>query len=202
MIFAFFIFNMAKLILLRHLKSQWNLENKFTGWTDIPLSKEGVENAEKVAKKLINFEIDKIYTSPLMRNKNTASLILEELGKNHVPIVIDKALNERHYGKLQGQNKDEAKAEYGKEQVQLWRRSWDQAPPEGESLKDVVARVVPFYEEYIKRDIEQGKNILVVASHNSLRALVKHLEKIPEQEIINLEIATGEIKEYDFPVRS
>jgi len=189
---------MAKLILLRHLKSQWNLENRFTGWTDIPLSKEGIESAKEVAQKLVGFKIDKVYTSPLMRNKNTAELILKNLNKESVPIIINRALNERHYGKLQGQNKDEAKAEYGKEQVQLWRRSWDQAPPEGESLEDVYNRVIPFYEEYIKKDLEQGKNILVVASHNSLRALVKHLEKILDEEIINLEIEPGELRKYDF----
>ena len=189
---------MTKLILLRHLKSQWNLENRFTGWTDIPLSKEGIESAKEVAQKLVGFKIDKVYTSPLMRNKNTAELILKNLNKESVPIIINRALNERHYGKLQGQNKDEAKAEYGKEQVQLWRRSWDQAPPEGESLEDVYNRVIPFYEEYIKKDLEQGKNILVVASHNSLRALVKHLEKILDEEIINLEIEPGELRKYDF----
>ena len=189
---------MAKLILLRHLQSQWNLENKFTGWIDIPLSKEGIENAENVAKKLIGIDFDVVYTSPLMRNKNTAELILKNLGKTHLSIIVNKALNERHYGKLQGQNKDEAMAEYGEEQVQLWRRSWEQAPPEGESLKDVFNRVVPFYKKQIKKDLEQGKNILVVASHNSLRALVKYLEKIPDEEIINLEISSGEIKEYDF----
>ena len=189
---------MAKLILLRHLQSQWNLENRFTGWTDIPLSKEGIESAKQVAGKLADFEIDKVYTSPLMRNKETAVLILKNLRKEDVFIITDKALNERHYGKLQGLNKDEVKAEYGEEQVQLWRRSWEEAPPEGESLKDVYNRVAPFYKEHIKKDLEQGKNILVVASHNSLRALVKYLEKIPEQEIINLEIEPGELRKYDF----
>ena len=189
---------MAKLILLRHLQSQWNLENKFTGWTNIPLSKEGIESAKEVARKLVGFKIDKVYTSPLIRNKETASLILENLGKKDIPIVVDRALDERNYGKLQGLNKDEAKAKYGEEQVKLWRRSWEQAPPEGESLKDVFNRVVPFYKKYIKKDLEQGKNVLVVASHNSLRALVKHIEKISDQEIINLEIATGELKKYDF----
>ncbi len=189
---------MAKLILLRHLQSQWNLENKFTGWTNIPLSKEGIESAKEVARKLVGFKIDKVYTSPLIRNKETASLILENLGKKDIPIVVDRALDERNYGKLQGLNKDEAKAKYGEEQVKLWRRSWEQAPPEGESLKDVFNRVVPFYKKYIKKDLEQGKNVLVVASHNSLRALVKHIEKISDQEIINLEITTGELKKYDF----
>jgi len=188
---------MANLLLLRHLQSQWNKENRFTGWTDISLSEEGRKSAKEVAQKLAGFKIDKVYTSPLIRNRETASLILENLGKSDVPIITDKALNERHYGKLQGLNKNELKAKYGEEQVRLWRRSWDQAPPEGESLKDVHNRVIPFYENYIKKDLEAGKNILVVASHNSLRALVKHLERISDEEIINLEISTGELKKYE-----
>jgi 2,3-bisphosphoglycerate-dependent phosphoglycerate mutase len=188
---------MAKLILLRHLQSQWNLENRFTGWTDVPLSKEGIENAKEVARKLAGFKIDKVYTSPLIRNKETVSLILENLSKKDLPIVIDKALDERNYGKLQGLNKDEVKAKYGEEQVKLWRRSWDQSPPEGESLKDVFNRAIPFYKKYIEKDLKEGKNVLVVASHNSLRALVKYLEKISDEEIINLEIAVGSLKEYE-----
>ena len=188
---------MAQLFLLRHLKSQWNLENRFTGWIDVPLSKEGIESAKEVAEKLAGFEIDKVYTSPLIRNKETASLILKNLGKENLPIIIDKALDERNYGKLQGMNKDEMKAKYGKEQVRLWRRSFNVAPPEGESLSDVCQRVIPFYENYIKKDLEDGKNVLVVASHNSLRALVKHLEKISDEEIINLEITTGELGKYE-----
>ena len=203
---------MAKLILLRHLESQWNKENRFTGWVDVPLSKEGIESAKEVAGKLAGFHIDKIYTSPLIRNKETVSLITRaaakggeedlssstNLGKKDLPIVIDKALDERNYGKLQGLNKDEAKKQYGEEQVRLWRRSWEQRPPGGESLKDVFNRVVPFYEKYIGKDLKSGKNILVVASHNSLRALVKYLENISDEDIINLEIPVGSLKEYDF----
>ncbi len=188
---------MPKLILLRHLQSEWNKENRFTGWTDVPLSKKGIESAKEVAGKLIGFKTDKVYTSPLSRNKETVSLILENLGLKNIPVIIDKALNERNYGKLQGLNKDEVKAKYGEEQVKLWRRSWEQAPPGGESLKDVFNRVIPFYKKYIEKDLKQGKNVLVVASHNSLRALVKHIEKISDKEIINLEISTGELKEYD-----
>jgi len=188
---------MAKLILLRHFQSQWNKENRFTGWTDIPLSKEGIDQTEEVASKLSGFKIDKVYTSPLMRNKETVSLILENLGKKDLPVVIDKALNERNYGKLQGLNKDEIKMKYGENQVKLWRRSWDQAPPEGESLKDVFERVVPFYRKYIEKDLKEEKNVLVVDSHNSLRALIKYLKNIPDEDIINLEISTGSIKEYN-----
>jgi len=189
---------MPKLILLRHLQSQWNLENKFTGWIDVPLSKEGTESAKEVAKKLMGFKIDKVYTSPLIRNKETVSLILEYLGEKDLPIIIDKALDERNYGKLQGLNKDEVKKQYGEEQVKLWRRSWNQAPPGGESLKDVSKRVLPFLKKYIEKDLKEGKNVLIVASHNSLRALIKYIEKINSKDIIGLEIPTGAVIEYEF----
>ncbi len=179
---------MPKLILLRHLQSQWNLENKFTGWTDVPLSEEGVKSAKEVAGKFIGFDIDKVYTSPLIRNKETVSLILDNLGKKDLPIIVDRALDERNYGKLQGLNKDEMKAKYGEVQVRLWRRSWDQAPPEGESLKDVFDRAVPFYKKHIEDNLKKGENVLIVASHNSLRALVKYIENMPDEEIINIEI--------------
>ena len=191
---------MAKLILLRHLKSEWNLENKFTGWTDVSLSKEGIDNAENVAKNLKGIDIDIVYTSPLKRNRNTVSLILNLLDKNDLLVMVDESLNERHYGDLQGLNKDKVKEEYGEEQVQQWRRGWDQAPPGGESLKDVFNRVVPYYENNIKTDLKSGKNVLIVASHNSLRALVKYLENIPDDEIISLEIPTGTKREYEINI--
>lgn len=187
---------MPKLILMRHLKSQWNLENRFTGWTDVPLCREGIESAEDAAERIKGVKIGAVYTSPLQRNRDTVTLVLDKLGIN-LPVVFDKALDERNYGKLQGLNKDEVKKEYGEEQVQIWRRSWDQAPPGGESLKDVYDRVVPFYENNIKKDLDSGKNVLVVASHNSLRALVKYLESIPDEKISSLEIPTGTIKEYE-----
>ncbi len=191
---------MAKLILLRHLKSEWNLENKFTGWTDVSLSEEGINNAESVAESLKGIDIDIVYTSPLKRNRNTVSLILNLLDKNDLPVMVDESLNERHYGDLQGLNKDKVKEEYGEEQVQQWRRGWDQAPPGGESLKDVFNRVVPYYENNIKADLKSGKNVLIVASHNSLRALVKYLENIPDDEIISLEIPTGTKREYEINI--
>lgn len=189
---------MAKLILLRHLESQWNKENRFTGWTDVALSEEGIRSAPDVARKLADEKIDIVFTSPLKRNKETVSLILENLGKKDLPVVIDKALDERNYGKLQGLNKDEIKKQYGEEQVRLWRRSWREAPLEGESLKDVFERAVPFYKERIEKELKEGKNVLVVASHNSLRALVKYLEKISDEDIINLEIPTASIIKYEF----
>lgn len=188
---------MAKLILLRHLESQWNKENRFTGWTDVPLSQEGIASAKEVALKLSGFQIDKVYTSPLTRNMETVYLVLKNLDEKDLPVVINKALNERNYGRLQGLNKSEVKKQYGEEQVKLWRRGWDNAPPEGESLKDVYNRAVPLYEEQIKNDLKAGMNVLVVASHNSLRALVKHIENIPDEQIIDLEIPTGSLKEYD-----
>lgn len=192
---------MPKLILLRHLQSQWNKENRFTGWTDVPLSKEGIESAKEVAGKLAGFEIDKIYTSPLSRNKETVSLLLENLSRNDLPVIVDKALDERNYGKLQGLNKDEVKKQYGEEQVKLWRKNWDKKPPGGESLKDVYKRTTPFFKKYIEKDLKEGKNILVVASHNSLRALIKHIEKISDSDIIDLEIPFAGVRIYQFDKR-
>lgn len=189
---------MPKLILLRHLKSQWNEENRFTGWTDVPLSEEGIANAPATAAKLADFPIDKVYTSPLARNKKTVELILGNLGKKDLPVVFDKALDERNYGELQGLNKDEVKKKYGADQVHLWRRSWDVAPPGGESLKDVYQRTEPFFEKHIEKDLGEEKNILVVASHNSLRAIVKHIEKISDKDISDLEIPYAGIREYSF----
>ena len=189
---------MPKLILLRHLKSQWNKENRFTGWIDIPLSEEGIESVQETAGKLAGFKIDKVYTSPLIRNKETVSLILDKLSKKDLAVVIDKALDERNYGKLQGLNKEDSKKQFGAEQVHLWRRSWDVAPPEGESLKDVYQRTTPFFKKHIESDLKEGKNVLVVASHNSLRAIVKYLEKVSSEKIIDLEIPYAGILTYDF----
>lgn len=188
---------MVKLLLLRHLQSQWNKENKFTGWTDVPLSEEGLESAKEVAEKLKEEKIDAVYTSPLKRNRETVSLVLENLNKSDLPVIIDKALNERNYGSLQGMNKDEAAAKYGKNRVHLWRRSWDEAPFKGESLKDVYERTTPFYRKYIEQDLKEGKNVLVVASHNSLRAVIKYVEEISDEDIINIEMAYGELRIYE-----
>jgi 2,3-bisphosphoglycerate-dependent phosphoglycerate mutase len=188
---------MAQLILLRHLESQWNKENRFTGWTDVDLSEAGIKSAKQIAERLTDFNFDKVYTSPLIRNKKTVSLILEKLNKKDLPVIIDQALNERDYGELQGLNKAQVKIEHGEKQVRLWRRSWKSAPPKGESLEDVYNRVIPFYENNIKKDLEDNKNVLVVASHNSLRALVKYLEKITDEDIINLEIPTASLRLYE-----
>lgn len=188
---------MPKLFLLRHLKSQWNLENKFTGWTDVPLSKEGVESADAIAEKLKDEKIDSVYTSPLKRNIDTVSLVLEKAGKQDLFVIKDKALDERNYGTLTGLNKNETMEKYGKEQVHLWRRSYDVAPPEGESLKDVVSRTIPFFQKTAENDLKSGKNVLIVASHNSLRAIVKYIEKISDEKIIDLELPFGALIEYE-----
>jgi 2,3-bisphosphoglycerate-dependent phosphoglycerate mutase len=188
---------MTKIFLLRHLQSQWNKENRFTGWTDVPLSEEGIESAKEVADKLAGFKIDKVYTSPLIRNRESVSLILKQLGKENLPVVIGKALDERNYGEWQGLNKDQVKERYGEEKFRLLRRGWDEAPPGGESLKDVFKRAAPFYQKYIEKDLKEGNNVLVVASHNSLRALAKHIENISDKDIINLEIPTGGLIEYE-----
>lgn len=189
---------MSKLYLQRHLKSQWNLENKFTGWTDVPLCKEGIESAKNVAEKISGLKIDKIYTSPLIRNRETVSLILKNLGEEKLPVIVDKALDERNYGELQGLNKDEVKKQYGEEKVRLWRRSFDVAPPGGESLKDVCKRTTPFFKKFVEKDLKNGKNVLIVASHNSLRAIVKYVENIPDEKIIDVELAFGSLTKYNF----
>lgn len=203
---------MAKLILLRHLQSQWNKENIFSGWTDVPLSAEGIESAPGTAQKLTDEKINKVFTSPLSRNKNTVFLVLENLGKkafflapaeradlatNSLPVYLTDTLNERSYGLLEGMNKGEIKKEFGEEKTYLWRRSWDVPPPEGESLKDVYDRTVPFYQNFIEPELKAGKNILIVASHNSLRALAKYIEDIPSEDIINYEIPFGGMTVYD-----
>ena len=189
---------MSNLYLQRHLKSQWNLENKFTGWTDVPLSQEGIALAPKAAEHFAGLKIDKVYTSPLIRNRETVSLILKNLGEENLPIVVEKAFDERNYGELQGLNKDEVKKQYGEEKVQQWRRDYDVAPPGGESLKDVYARAIPFYKENVEKDLKDGKNVLIVASHNSLRAIVKYLENIPKEKIIDLELPFGALVKYEF----
>ena len=214
---------MPKLILLRHLKSQWNLENRFAGWTDGPLSKEGMAKAKEIAEKIANMKIDAVYTSPLIRNTETVSRIWDYLrdgypffihldrGKmkdwghfeetnetNYIPVYISEALNERYYGKLQGLNKEETIKKYGKDLVRQWRRGFDQAPPGGESLKDVVKRVHPFHKKFIENDLKKGNNVLVVASHNSARAIIKLVEKISDRDIINIEMPFGGLLEYEF----
>jgi 2,3-bisphosphoglycerate-dependent phosphoglycerate mutase len=183
--------NYGELILVRHGQSQWNLENRFTGWTDIPLTEAGIAEARHAGELLKDYRFNKAFTSALIRAQETLRYILEITGQTDVPIERDAALNERHYGDLQGLNKDETAEKYGKEQVHIWRRSYDIQPPGGESLKDTRARVIPYYEKHILPLLKQGKKVLVVAHGNSLRALVMVLDNISERDIPELNIPTG-----------
>src|SRR2546423_6924887 len=154
---------MAQLVLVRHGESQWNLENRFTGWVDIDLSEKGIKEAREAGEKLRGLHFDKGYTSVLKRAIRTMEIILEVTGQKDLPIERDQALNERHYGDLQGLNKAETAQKFGDAQVKLWRRSYSTRPPGGESLADTAARVLPYYEQHILSDPEAGKNILVDA---------------------------------------
>jgi 2,3-bisphosphoglycerate-dependent phosphoglycerate mutase len=213
---------MAKLFLLRHLESQWNEEEKrFTGWVDTPLKEGQEKRARELAGKIFKEKISVIYCSSLFRNMDTVARIFEynkkypifiheDKGKTRkwehfkdisaydVSVYVSDKLNERYYGKLQGINKDQAIKKYGAEKVHLWRRDYNGAPPGGESLKDVVRRVAPFYKKHIEKEIKKGDNVLVVASHNALRALIMYIEKIPKDKIIDLELPFGALIEYDF----
>jgi len=182
---------MPELILLRHGQSQWNLENRFTGWVDVPLSPKGEEEARNAGQKLQGRRIDKLYTSTLKRAIDTATLALASARIATVPTERDAALNERMYGDLQGLNKAEAAKQFGDAQVHTWRRSYDVRPPGGESLADTAARVIPYYDSHILPDLTSGKNLLIAAHGNSLRALVMHLDGLTREEVLKLEIPTG-----------
>jgi 2,3-bisphosphoglycerate-dependent phosphoglycerate mutase len=182
---------MARLVLLRHGESQWNLENRFTGWVDVPLSPRGVEEAKSAGGKLKGFTFDRAFTSVLSRATETLRLVLEALGQTAIPIEKDKALNERMYGELQGLNKAETATKYGEAQVKIWRRSYDVKPPGGESLKDTADRVLPYYESRIKPYVLKGETILIAAHGNSLRALVMQLEQLSKEQVLELNIPTG-----------
>jgi len=179
------------LIFVRHGQSQWNLESRFTGWVDIPLTAEGEAEARRAGELLKDYQFDCAFTSALSRAQETLRIILEVIGQTDIPIERDSALNERHYGSLQGLNKAETALQFGAEQVHLWRRSYDVRPPNGESLKDTRARVLPYFEMHIKPLVMAGGTILVVAHGNSLRALVMVLDNISEQDIPDLNIPTG-----------
>ncbi len=181
---------MPKLVLVRHGQSIWNLQNRFTGWIDVPLTEKGKEEAYKAGELLKDIRFDVAYTSMLTRAQETLRIILETIGLL-IPVIKDQALNERHYGALQGLNKDRAREKWGKEIVHLWRRSYDIPPPEGESLKDTAERTIPFLERAIMGDIKDGRDVLVVAHGNSLRSIVMYLEKLSPDEIIKVEIPTG-----------
>jgi len=209
---------MTKLVLLRHGESQWNLENRFTGWTDVDLTEKGEAEARESGKLLEEegFQFDVVHTSLLMRANRTMEICLEEMGEKNILIKYNWRLNERHYGALQGLNKAETAKKYSDEQVLIWRRSYSTPPPQldaddeqhprfdkrysdldpndlppSESLKDTVDRFLPYWHESIKPDIESGKRVFIVAHGNSLRALVKYLDTVSDEDIVGLNIPTG-----------
>lgn len=205
---------MIKLVLVRHGQSMWNLENKFTGWTDVDLSDNGVKEAIEAGKVLKDkgFSFDVAYTSVLKRANRTLDLILNELDEKNIPIHKSWRLNERHYGALQGLNKKETADKYGEEQVHIWRRSYDVQPPaltedderfvemkglyneyipHTECLKDTIERVIPYWESDILPNLKEGKKIIIVAHGNSLRGLMKYLDNMSDEEVVSLEIETG-----------
>lgn len=189
-------YNMAYLILVRHGESEWNAKGVWTGLTDIPLSEKGKEESRRVADALKDIKLDVAYTSPLIRAKQTLDEIVRSLPSPIAQTIENKALNERDYGILTGKNKLEIKKKYGKEKFLQIRRGWNVPIPRGETLKDVYNRVVPYYQNEILPKLKLGKNVLIVAHGNSLRALVKFLENISDVDISNLELATGEIYIY------
>jgi len=188
---------MSKLVIVRHGQSAWNLENRFTGWIDVDITPKGEEEARNAGEHLQGLKFDYAFTSDLKRAQHTLTIILDVIKQTGIPITKHQALNERHYGDLQGANKAETAAKYGDDQVHIWRRSYDIAPPNGESLKDTADRVIPYFEKEIVPLLKSGKNIIVVAHGNSLRALIMYLEKLTPEEILQVEIPTGVPKIYE-----
>lgn len=209
---------MIKLVLVRHGQSMWNLENRFTGWTDVELSENGIKEAKEAGRvlKQKGFLFDIAFTSVLKRAKDTLTYILKEMGEENIQVKKSWKLNERHYGALQGLNKDETKKKYGEEQVLLWRRSVDVRPPEldksdprypgndpkykelkpeelpkTENLIDTIKRVIDYWNKDIEKELRKGKNVIIVAHGNSLRGLIKYLDNMTDDEIMKLEIQTG-----------
>ena len=190
---------MSRLILVRHGQSVWNASNRFTGWTDVGLSEQGVEEAEDAGRQLSEIRIDVVHTSDLVRAQRTAEIIMRHNeASEDVPTNYDWRLNERHYGALQGLNKTETAEQHGAEQVHIWRRSFDVAPPEGESLEMTAERTIPYFTEEIVPDLVSGKNALVSAHGNSLRSIVMHIDEISSEDIVSLEIPTGEPIHYTY----
>ena len=183
----------SNLVLVRHGQSEWNEKNLFTGWKDPELTQKGAQEARNAGRELLGQEyaFDVMYTSALRRAQETGRIILEEMGLADIVTVRDQRLNERDYGDLSGLNKDDARERWGEDQVHVWRRSYDTPPPGGESLKDTANRVLPYFEEVILPNLVAGKNILVAAHGNSLRALIMKIESISPLEIVKLEIETG-----------
>ena len=193
------MFVLARLILIRHGQSVWNAENRFTGWTDVDLSDKGVIEAEEAGNELRNEKIDVVHTSDLIRAKRTADIVMQHnVSSNDTVTKSDWRLNERNYGALQGLDKAETAEKHGAEQVQIWRRSFDVAPPEGESLEMTAERTIPYFEEEVLPDLESGDNVLVSAHGNSLRSIVMHIEGISPNDIVSFEIKTGVPRYYDY----
>lgn len=183
---------MSKLIILRHGESEWNKLNLFTGWEDVSLTDQGKIEAKLAAFAIQNLKVDvnHAYTSALKRAKDTLEIVLYILKKD-TPIISDQALNERNYGSLTGMNKDEARNKWGDEQVKLWRRSYDVAPENGESLKDTCERTIPYFKKNILPKLYDGENVIITAHGNSLRSIIMYVEELSEEEIISVEITTG-----------
>ena len=181
------------LVLLRHGESEWNKLNRFTGWKDVGLTEEGMAEAHRAGSMLkqLNQRFDCAFTSTLKRAHNTLDIILEELGQGKLPTLKAAALNERDYGALMGINKDEARKRWGDEQVHLWQRSYDIAPPGGESLKDTAMRVVPFFERRIAPELRAGRSVLIVAHGNSLRSLIMALDRLTPEQVMEVQLGTG-----------
>jgi len=189
----------SKLILLRHGQSQWNLENRFTGWIDIALTEQGIAEAKSAGEKIKaqGIKLDIAFTSVLARAIDTLTYCLETAEQTALPTIKDQALNERHYGDLQGLDKAETAKQYGDAQVKIWRRSYDVPPPNGESLKDTAARTLPYYYDHIVPVLKAGKNVIISAHGNSLRAIVMILDKLDEKQILELNIPNGVPIVYD-----
>lgn len=190
---------MAHLVLLRHGQSQWNLENRFTGWVDVPLTDLGETEARRAGEKIkaAGLRFDRTFTSVLQRAIRTLELVLDVLGQTGLPNERDQALNERHYGDLQGLDKAETAKKFGDEQVRLWRRSYDVAPPGGESLENTAARTLPYLQSNILPAVHAGQHVLVAAHGNSLRSIIMHLDGLAREEVLSLELGTGVPVVYD-----
>ena len=190
---------MVTLVLIRHGQSLWNAENRFTGWTDIDLSKKGEKEAKEAGEKLENVAFDVVHTSALMRAQRTAEIIIKHNKiSQDIPTYKDERLNERHYGSLQGLNKTETAEKYGAKQVHIWRRSFDISPPDGESLKMTAERTLPYFKEDVLEHLDEGKNVLISAHGNSLRSIVMYIENISKEDIVKLEIQTGVPRIYEY----
>ncbi|MGY3052222.1 2,3-bisphosphoglycerate-dependent phosphoglycerate mutase [Pedobacter sp. UYEF25] len=190
-----------KLILVRHGQSQYNLENKFTGWQDVDITATGIKEAEAAGEQLKLEKIDVAFTSKLIRAQHTLKIIQQIAGLENIPVFENNALNERGYGKLEGLNKSDIALKYGAEQVHIWRRSFDVPPPGGESLKNTYDRVIPYFKSHIRPELDKGLNVLIVAHGNSLRALILFLENLSTDEILAREVATGVPIIYEWPLK-